>query len=85
MKKVKLERELLVPSTGYCIMWADQKEICSKLTFGKVADKPSIAWQCTFFDKDIKQNIDPYGIKKYCSELDTEGTVYSILDKSKII
>lgn len=85
MKKINLKRDILVPDTGYCLMWKNQVEICPKLTFGKVAGKPDIAWQCTFFDKDIKQNIDSFGIKKYCDDIVEKGTIHNILDNSKII
>lgn len=85
MKKTKLTRELLVPDTDFCIMWKNQKEICPMLTFGKLAGQPSIVWKCTFFDKDIKQNIDSYGIKKFCMEHNNKGSIHSILDSKKFI
>ena len=78
MKKIKLERELLVPDTEYCIMWKNQREICNMLTFGKVAGKPNIAWKCTFFDIDIKNNINSFGIKKHCEKYKHTDVIHKL-------
>ena len=66
MKKVKLERELLVPDTDFCIMWKNQKEVCPLLSFRKEPNNEKIVWKCNFFDKDLLSNITAHGIKKVC-------------------
>lgn len=76
MKKIKLERELLVPDIGYCIMWKNQKEICQMLTFGKVAGKPSIVYKCTFYDTDLELNA--FGIKKCCEKPEHKDNIHPL-------
>lgn len=80
MRKIELKRELLVPDSDYCIVWKNQKEVCTMLTFGKVAGKPNLVWKCTFFDKDIIDNINSFGIKKMCEDCDTKASVHNILE-----
>lgn len=68
MEKITLERDIMVPRGGYCIRWKHQDITCPQLNFRKDARKPKIKWNCAFFDEDLVQNINAFGIKKYCKK-----------------
>lgn len=69
MKKVTLQRDIMVPDSHYCIQWINQKITCPMLSFRKDAKNPKIVWKCNFFDEDLVQNINSIGIRKFCEEM----------------
>ena len=77
MKKIKLTREVIVPSSDYCYMWKGG-EVCPFLSFRRERMNPKEKWECTFFDTDLKQNLNSFGIKKYCEKEKNEGKVVRI-------
>jgi len=79
MKKVTLEREFLVPSANYCIMWNNMKEICPLFSFRKDQLKDKILFKCNFFDKDVVDQVNAHGVKKICETLDNESIIVPIL------
>ena len=68
MKKVLLEREIMVPDNHYCMQWLNKKISCPMLSFRKDKSNPKILWKCNFFDEDLLQNLNSIGIRKFCED-----------------
>lgn len=72
MKKIEIKRDILVPDCDYCVLWKNQKDICTFLQFRKDPKKPKTIWKCDVLDLDLIDSIDSFGIKKLCEEIEHE-------------
>lgn len=53
------------------------------LTIRKEPNNPKMIFKCTFFDKDLDNNITSYGIEKICEE-EQNGYTYNVVDLNAI-
>lgn len=78
MKKVTIHRDVMVPSSDFCILWKQRKDTCQFLVFRKDANNPKMIFKCSFFDKDLDDNICSHGIEKICDLEDNKDNVIHI-------